>query len=94
MEVEHGRFTPLVMSATRGMGRTCEKFYSCSAEMIRSKKATIYSIASAWIRGKILFSFMKSIGICLHDSRSTFCSIPLEQSLNRDAYVSESIWNV
>ena len=27
-EIEHGSFTPLVMSATGGMGQECKKFYT------------------------------------------------------------------
>ena len=34
LQVKHGSFTPLVISATGGMTRKCKKFYSCLAEMI------------------------------------------------------------
>ena len=33
-QVEHGRFTPLVMLATRGTSRECKKVYSRIEEMI------------------------------------------------------------
>ena len=36
-QVEHGSFTPLVMSATGGMIRKCKKFYSRLAGMIFKK---------------------------------------------------------
>ena len=38
LEVEHGRFTPLVFSATGGMGREAKKFYSRLAEIIVEKR--------------------------------------------------------
>ena len=52
IEIEHGSFTPLVMSATSGMGRECKKFYSRLTEMISSKRGIVYSITVAWIRRK------------------------------------------
>ena len=38
MQVEYGTFTPLVMSATRGMGRESSKFYSRLSELISEKR--------------------------------------------------------
>ena len=38
LQVEHGSFTPLVMSVTERMSCECKKFYSCLAEMICMKK--------------------------------------------------------
>ena len=38
LQIEHGSFTPLVMSPTRGMGRECKKFYARLAEMISLQK--------------------------------------------------------
>ena len=34
MQVEHGTFTPLVMSETGGMGRESSKFYTRLSELI------------------------------------------------------------
>ena len=77
----------MVMLATRGIGRESKKFYSRSAEMISSKRVTSYNITVAWIRRKITFSLIKSIGICQRGSHSIFCSDSLEQSLNCDAVI-------
>ena len=90
IEIEHGSFTPLLMSATCGMGRECKKFYSCLAEMISVKRGTGYNITVAWIT----FSLIKSIGICLRGSRSKFFNDSLKQPISSDAYVSESFLNV
>ena len=78
IETEHESFTALVMSATGGMGRQRKNFYLRLAEMISSKGGNGYNINVAWVRRKILFSFIKSIGICLRSSRSVFCSDSLE----------------
>ena len=92
IEIEHGSFTPLVMSATGVMGRECKKFYSHLAEMISLKRGTGYKIIVAWIIRKITLSLIKLI--CLRGSLPISCSDSLEQSLSGDAYVSESFSNV
>ena len=38
LQVKHGTFTPLVMSATGGMGRESRKFYARLSEVISKKK--------------------------------------------------------
>ena len=59
-EIEKGKFSPLIMSPTGGIGQECKKFYSRSAEMISSKKGTGYNIVVAWIRRQITFPLIKS----------------------------------
>ena len=93
LQVEHGSFTPLVMSATGGMGRECKKFYARLAEMISHKRGTSYSIIAAWVRRKMTFSLIKSIGMCLRGSCSAFYNDVLKKSLSGDAYTSEFISN-
>ena len=93
LQIEQGSFTPLAMSATGGMGRECKKFYARLAEMIGYKRGTSYSIIAAWVRRKITFSLIKSIGMCLRGSRSVIYNDALEKSLSGDAYTSELISN-
>ena len=38
LQVEHGSFTPLIFSATGGMGRECKMFFAPLAEMIAEKE--------------------------------------------------------
>ena len=90
LQIEHGSFTPRVMSATGGMSRECKKFYARLAEMISYKRGTSYGIIAAWVRRKIAFS---SIGMCLRGSRSVFYNDALEKSLSGDASTSEFISN-
>ena len=72
LEVEHGSFTPLVFSATGGVGRECDKFLKRLAEMISFKENKTYNAVIAWIRQKISFSLCRSVGICLRGSRTVF----------------------
>ena len=81
------------MSATHGMGRECKIFYARLTEMISYKRGTSYSVIAAWVRRKIMFSLIKSIGMCLRGSRSVFYNDALEKSLSGDAYSSEFVSN-
>ena len=78
MLVEHGKFTPPVMSATGGMGRESSKFYSRLSELISEKRKWSYGIVATWIRRKIIFALIKSI----HREK-------LEQSIKDDEHLSE-----
>ena len=89
LQIELGSFTPLVMSATVGMGREYKKFYARLAEMISYKRGTSYSVMAAWVRRKITFPLIKSIGIILRESRSVFYNDALEKSLSGEAYTNK-----
>ena len=80
MQVEHDIFTPLLMSATGGTGHKSSKFYSRLSELISEKRESSYSIVETWIRRKIIFALMKSIGMCLKGIRSVFHREKLGQS--------------
>ena len=85
MQVEHATFTPLVMSSCGGFGRECARFYSKLAEDISEKRQQPYSVICSWIKRKIVFSLMKSIGLCLRGSRS----INNHVSIESDPVISE-----
>lgn len=65
-------FTTLMMSATGGMGRECQKFYLHSTEMISSKKGTGYNITVARIRRQITFLLIKSSNNMLYIVRTWY----------------------
>ena len=88
LQVEHGSFTPLVMSAAGGMSRECKHFYRRLSEIIAEKRKQDYSVITTWIRRKVSFSLIKSIGMCIRVSRSLFCP-NLEASISCDAKTSE-----
>ena len=89
MQIEHGSFTPLVISATGAMSRECRNFYVRLSKMISEKRDD--STIATWIRRKITFSLIKSIGLCTRGSRSTLSSTRLEKSKDEDAHTSELI---
>ena len=53
MQVEHGTFTPLVMSATEWIGPESSKFHLWLSELISEKRW--------WIRWKIIFALIASM---------------------------------
>ena len=91
LQIEYGSFTPLVMSANGGFAREAKKFYSRLAELVASKRNIQYSVASVWIKRKISFSFMNSIGLYVRGSRSVFCNGNIKNSMNNDPVASESL---
>ena len=69
-QIEHGSFTPIVMSATGGMARESKKFFSRLAAMIADKRKQSISLISSWIRRKLAFALIHSISMDLRGSRS------------------------
>ena len=49
-EVEHGVFTPLVLSSTGGLGREATIFFKRLADMISLKQHHPYSVVMGWLR--------------------------------------------
>ena len=74
---------------TPWMSRECRTFYPRLSEMTSEKRDTNYSTIATWNRRKIIFSLIKSIGLCTRRSRSTFSSTRLKKSIGKDAHTSE-----
>ena len=70
-EVEHGVFTPLVPSATGGMGREAATFYKRLADGISRKEGKEYSVVMGWIRCRLSFAILRSAILCIRGSRSS-----------------------
>ena len=70
-EVEHGSFTPLVFSATGGMGDAAKIFYKRLASMIAEKSGLPYSTTLAWLRTRLSFSLLRSAIQCIRGTRSS-----------------------
>ena len=71
-EVEHGSSTPLVFSATGGMGMPAEIFYKRLTMPISEKNDQSYTTTMGWIRCSISFSLIRSVVMCLRGSRSSY----------------------
>ena len=70
-EVEHGVFTPLVMSTTGGMGREAATFYRRLADGISRKERKEYSVIMGWLRCRLSFAILRSAILCIRGSRSS-----------------------
>ena len=72
VEVEHGSFTPIVLSSTGGWGPSASIMYKRLASLIAMKHAASYSETMRMIRCKIAFSLIDSAVMCLRGARSSF----------------------
>ena len=70
-EVEHGCFSPLVFSASVGMGPTSKVVYKKLAAMIATKHNQPYSRTINWLRCRLSFLLLRSFIMCLRGSRSS-----------------------
>ena len=59
-EVERGTFTPLVLTATGGMGPSASIFFQKLAAMIAAKRGHTYQRVITWIRQRLTFSLLRS----------------------------------
>ena len=69
LEVEHGSFPPIVMSAYGGIGKEGNKFWNRLAELLAEKKYQQLSMMTLWIRRKLIFALINSICMCIRGSR-------------------------
>ena len=69
---KHGSFTPLVLSATGGMGTAASICYTLKriAAKLSEKSNTPYTMTMAWLRINISFSLLRSAIQCIRGSRS------------------------
>ena len=70
-EVEHGSFSPLVFSASGGMGPTARVVYKKLASMIATKHGKPYSQTIHWLYCRLCFFLLRSAVMCLRGSRSS-----------------------
>ena len=56
LEVKHGSFTPIVMSAYEGIGKEGNKFYNRLAELLAQKKNQQLLLMTSWIIRKLIFA--------------------------------------
>ena len=59
-EVERDTFTPLVLTATGGMGPSASIFFQKLAAMIAAKRGHTYQKVITWIRQRLTFSLLRS----------------------------------
>ena len=70
-EIEHGSFTPIVLSLTGGLGKAANLCYKRLASMIAAKQDLPYSSTISWIRCLLSFSLLRSAIQCIRGARSS-----------------------
>ena len=70
-EIEHGTFTPLVLSLTGGMGAAATVCYKRLASMLAQKRDQTYSSTVAWLRCSLGFALLRSSIQCIRGAHST-----------------------
>ena len=89
-EIEHGSFTPLVLSATGGMGNAATICYKRLASMIATKHDQAYSSTMSWLRCSLSFSLLRSAIQSIRGSRSAGGRAAKQQLPPIDLVVSEA----
>ena len=69
-EIEHGSFTPIVLSLTGGLGKVATTCYKRLASMITEKQDLPYSTTISWIRCLLSFSLLRSAIQCIRGTLS------------------------
>ena len=70
IQAEHASFTPLVFSATGGLGNMANTFYRRLASLLVAEQEESYSSTFAWIRCRLSFSLLRSEIRCIRGARS------------------------
>ena len=70
IDVEHGSFTPLVLSATGDMGQAATVAYKRMASLLAEKRGQPYCKTMGWLRCVLNFSLMRSAIQCICGVRS------------------------
>ena len=74
IEVEHGSFTPIVLSTSGGWGPAATVAFKRLASLLSDKLVQPYSRTLGFLRCKIAFSLLDSAIMCLRGARSSFHS--------------------
>ena len=69
IQVEHGSFTPVVLSAFGGFGTETARFIKKLVEMLSEKRGDEPSVVANYIRSKISFELVKSQVACIRGAR-------------------------
>ncbi len=70
-EVEHASFTPLVLSASGGLGKETTVFYKRLASLLAEKWDQPYHQVINWLRCSLSYSLLRSAIQCVRGSRSS-----------------------
>ena len=89
-EVEHGSFTPLVMSLTGGCGTAANICYKRLASLLAEKLDQPYSNTLSWMRCMLSFALLRSSIQCIHGAHLRRGRASKQRVLPTDVVVAES----
>ena len=89
-EVEHGSFTPPIMSATGGCGKAANVRYKRLASLLAPKWDQPYSLTLAWMRCKLSFALLRSAVQCIRGARSSGGLALKQVALRADLAMAET----
>ena len=69
LNVEHGTFTPTVLSCFGGMGTEAQRFYNRLGIKVAEKREEHISSTISLLRTKLSFSLLRSALLCIRGSR-------------------------
>ena len=72
IEVEHGSFTPIILSTSGGWGSSATVAFRRLAGLLSIKHTQPYSTTLGFMRCKIAFMLIESTIMCLRGARSSF----------------------
>ena len=72
MEIEHGTFTPIVLTVKGATGPECQIFHKALAEKIANKTGEKYQDITRLIRVKLSFLVLKAALQCIRGSRTLY----------------------
>ena len=70
IQIEHGTFTPVVMSSFGGFGKETNIFVSKLVEKVAEKKGLERSLVASYIWTKVSFELIRAQVNCIRGSRS------------------------
>ena len=70
LNVEHGTFTPLILSCFGGMGTEAKRFFNRLGVKVTEKRNEEISCTISLLRTKLSFSLLRSALLCIRGSRS------------------------
>ena len=89
-EVEHGSFTPLVMTPLGAVGRVASKFYSRLSESMAEKRKEQCSVIRNWMPEKISFATINYVYMCVRSGFTCRSIYPLRNiDLENDPRTSD-----
>ena len=78
IRIEHGSFTPIVLSAMGGCGKETSRFISKLIELLGEKKEILTRTMASYIRTKLSFNLVRSQVMCIRGSRTLYTKIDTE----------------